>query len=132
MTLIEPISTDQAPLPAGHYVQALGYRELVFVSGQLGLRPNGEHTFEQPFEDQARQAIANLLKILDAAGSAPDRVLKITAYIVGVENWPVFNRVYADAFGKARPARSIVPVPNLHYGYLVELDAIAVRVDRHT
>ena len=50
----------------------------------------------------------------------------VTAYIVGVENWPRFNGVYAAKLGEARPARTVVPVPELHYGYLVEIDAVAL------
>jgi enamine deaminase RidA (YjgF/YER057c/UK114 family) len=49
----------------------------------------------------------------------------VTAYLVGVENWPRFNAIYAEVMGAARPARSVVPVPELHHGYLVEIDAIA-------
>ena len=51
----------------------------------------------------------------------------MTAYIVGVENWPAFNRVYTEAFGNAKPARTVVPVAELHHGYLVEIEAIGVR-----
>jgi enamine deaminase RidA (YjgF/YER057c/UK114 family) len=53
----------------------------------------------------------------------------VTAYIVGVENWPLFNRVYADVFGDAWPARSVVPVSELHHGYLIEVEAIVARPD---
>jgi reactive intermediate/imine deaminase len=124
---LDRISTSQAPTPAGHYEQATAFGDLVFISGQLPLSPDGTHHEREDFETQARRALANMLAIVRAAGSAPDRVLKVTAYIVGVEHWPLFNRVYAEAFGDARPARSVVPVPELHYGYLIELDAIAIR-----
>jgi 2-iminobutanoate/2-iminopropanoate deaminase len=80
-----------------------------------------------PFEAQARQALGNLLAIVDGAGLDRDRIAKVTAYLVGVEHWPAFNAIYAEAFGKHRPARSVVPVPALHHGYLIELEAIAVR-----
>ena len=78
------------------------------------------------FETQARQSISNMLAILTAAGGAPDRLARVTAYIVGVENWPLFNTIYAQMLPDARPARTVVPVPELHYGFLVELDAIAI------
>ena len=68
-----------------------------------------------------------MLEILRAAGSSPQQLLKVTAYIVGVANWPRFNAVYASMLQDACPARTVVPVPELHYGYLVEIDAIAVR-----
>ena len=53
--------------------------------------------------------------------------MRVTAYVVGIENWPVFDRIYAELFGEARPARAVVPVPELHHGYLVEIEAVAAR-----
>ena len=124
---IETIATDAAPPPGGHYAQATASGDLLFVAGQLPVRPDGTHTTDLPFEEQARQALANLLAIVRAGGSGPERVLKVNVYIAGIEHWPAFNRVYAELFGDARPARAVVPVPELHFGYLVEVDAIAAR-----
>lgn len=119
------VFTNKAPTPAGHYVQAKVHNSLVYISGQLPVLADGTHANEVSFEDQSRQAINNLLAVLEAAGSSPEQLIKVTAYIVSIENWPKFNAVYADILGDARPARAIVPVPELHYGYLVEIDAIA-------
>lgn len=127
MSALETILSPEVPVPAGHYSQAVAYKDLVFVSGQLAPRRDGSHTADQPFAVQARQALANLLAILAAAGCGPQDVVKVTAYLVGGGNWPEFNRIYAEAFGAHRPARSVVPVPELHYGYLIEIEAIAVR-----
>lgn len=124
---IEAVSTDRAPAPSGHYAQAVAWRDLVFVSGQLAANPDGTHAADAPFEAQARQALQHVLAILAAAGCGPKHVLKVTAFIVGVAHWPAFNRVYAEIFGEARPARSVVPVPELHHGYLIEIEAIAAR-----
>src|ERR1700704_6835837 len=110
---IEVTFTDAAPKPAGHYSQACAYGGLVFVSGQLPVSLEGKVLADKSFEDQVRQALVNLLSIVKVAGSGPDRVLKVTAYIVGVENWPVFNANYADIFGEARPSRAVVPVTAL-------------------
>lgn len=123
--VVEVVVTNQAPAPAGHYVQGTICNGVLYVSGQLPVRPDGVHAPEAPFEDQVRQVLGNLLAVVNAAGSSPERILKVTAYIVGVENWPRFNAVYASVLGDARPARSVVPVPELHYGYLIEIDAIA-------
>jgi 2-iminobutanoate/2-iminopropanoate deaminase len=112
--------------PGGHYSHAVRFGDLVLTSGQLGVRPDGTHTADLPFEDQARQAIGNMLAALRAAGAEPSDILKVTAYIVGVDHWPRFNAMYAEMMGDARPARTVVPVPELHYGYLVEVDAVAV------
>ena len=119
------ITADALPRPGGHYSHAVSFGDLVFVSGQLAMRPDGSHTAHLPFEDQVRQALENVLAVLRSAGATEDDVLKITAYIVDVERWPRFNAIYAEIMGNARPARTVVPVPQLHYGYLVEIDAVA-------
>jgi len=122
---ISRIETKNAPAAGGHYSQAVKHNGLIYVSGQLPVQLGAAHDTEAAFEDQARLALANLLAILDAAGSTPGHLLKVTAYIVGIENWPRFNAVYSEILGDIKPARSIVPVPELHYGYLVEIDALA-------
>lgn len=124
-TPIERILTQEAPAPGGHYSQAIRHGGLIYVSGQLPLRPDGTLKPDAGFEEQAQAALDNLFAILRVANSDPQRLLKVTAYIVGVENWPRFDAIYAAALGEARPARSVVPVQELHYGCLIEIDAIA-------
>ena len=104
MTTIDRITTPNAPKPAGHYSQACGYGDLIFVSGQLPVSLEGKARADLGVEEQVRLALGNMLAIVNAGGSDPDRVLKVTAFIVGVENWPVFNRVYAELFGDSRPS----------------------------
>jgi 2-iminobutanoate/2-iminopropanoate deaminase len=122
---VTPISTPNAPAAGGHYAQAVRHAGLVYISGQLPVAQNGDHHPEAGFDDQARLAIRNLIAVAEAAGSSAEALLKVTVYIVGIANWPRFNAVYAEMLGDIRPARSIVPVPELHHGYLVEIDAIA-------
>ena len=122
----QPILTGTAPAPAGAYSQAVRSGDTLYISGQLPIRPDKSPLPDMGFAAQAEQAIANMLAILESAGGAPDDLCRVTAYIVGVENWPEFNGVYAGMLGEARPARTVVPVPELHYGYLVEVDAVAV------
>jgi len=126
----EIISTDTAPAPAGAYSQGLQTGQTLYISGQLPIRPDKAPLDDNSFDGQARQAIANLLAVLAAAGGKPEDLDRVTAYIVGVENWPEFNRVYETMLDGARPARTVVPVPELHYGYLVEVDGIATLPDR--
>lgn len=124
---VETLVPESLAKPGGHYSHATRCGDMIFTAGQLGIRPDGSHTADLGFDDQVRQALANVLAALRAAGAEPSDVLKITAYIVGVENWPRFNAIYAEVMGELRPARTVVPVPELHYGYLVEIDATAVR-----
>ncbi|TSE12153.1 RidA family protein [Mesorhizobium intechi] len=119
------ILAEDAPAPAGHYSQAVRSGNSLYISGQLPIKADKAPLADTSFEIQARLTIANMLAILEAAGGKPDDICRVTAYIVGVQNWPEFNRIYGEMLGKARPARTVVPVPELHYGYLVEIDAIA-------
>lgn len=127
MNELRPVSTDQAPRPGGHYSQAVDAGNLIFVSGQLPITTSGVIASNSTFEEQVRLALSNVLSILKAAGSDRDALVKVTAYIVGISNWAEFNRVYGELVGPAKPARTVVPVPELHHGCLVEIDAIAVR-----
>ncbi|MGL4727591.1 MAG: RidA family protein [Bosea sp. (in: a-proteobacteria)] len=122
---VTPITAPDVPAPRGHYSHAVKANGFLFVSGQLGVREDGSHTADQPFETQARQTLDNLMRILKAAGCGPADVAKVTVYIVGMEHWALFNALYAEVFGAHRPARAVVPVNPLNYGYLVEVEAIA-------
>ena len=119
------ISTLAAPAARGHYSQAIVHAGLVYIAGQLPIVPGEPDAKLAEFEAQARQVIANVIAIAEAAGSSADRLLKVTVYIADVAHWPAFNTVYAQMLGSHRPARTVVPVAQLHYGYLVEMDAIA-------
>ncbi|WP_455825945.1 RidA family protein [Pseudomonas graminis] len=114
-----------AAAPGGHYSQALAHGGVLYVSGQLPVRANGEHSSDQPFEVQASIALDNLVAILAAAGLGPHDLLKVTVYVVGIEHWPAFDRIYAQYLGDHKPARAVVPVPVLHHGYLIEIEAVA-------
>ena len=119
------VATTSAPEARGHYSQAIVHDGLVYVAGQLPIVPGDPERRLAGFEEQAERVIDNVLAILAEAGSGPERVLRSTVYIADVAHWPAFNAVYARKFGEHRPARTVVPVAALHYGYLVEMDAIA-------
>ncbi|MBI6910338.1 RidA family protein [Pseudomonas palleroniana] len=121
---IELIHTTNAAAPGGHYSQAVLHQGVLYVSGQLPVRANGEHSADQPFEVQASIALDNLMAILSAAGRSASDLLKVTVYVVGVEHWAAFDRVYARYLGEHRPARAVVPVAGLHHGYLIEIEAM--------
>jgi 2-iminobutanoate/2-iminopropanoate deaminase len=124
---IERLAPDTVATPGGHYSPGVAFGDLVFISGQLPIAADGTHLNTAPFEEQVRQTLANVLAIARTAGAGPEDILKVTVFLVGVENWPAFNRIYAEIFGGAKPARSVVPVPALHHDYLVEIEAIAAR-----
>jgi len=125
-TRVEYVRTAQAPTPGGHYSQATMGNGHVYISGQLPIDQDSNPRSDLVFEEQARLAIGNMLAILRETGAHPQHLLRVTAYIVGIENWPCFNAAYADLLPEVKPARTVVPVSELHHGCLIELDAIAL------
>ena len=111
--------------PGGHYSHAAVAGGLVFVAGQLPIAPDGRKLGDQPFELQARQVLANVRAALEGAGSSLDRLVQVRVYLADLAHWPAFNILYAEWIGAHRPARAVVPVPALHFGLLLEVEAVA-------
>ena len=109
------ISTQNAPLPAGHYSQAIVHGHLVFVSGQLPVDPQTGEKRLGSIEEQTEQALKNLSAILEAAGSGINQVLKTTVYVSDIALWDRVNAVYSKFFHEHRPARAVVPTKELHF-----------------
>jgi len=119
------ISTSNAPKPGGHYSQAVVYDGLVYVSGILPVHPEIHEKETGSIVDQTRLVLHNLSAILEAAGSDLNHVIKTTIYVSDIDLWGDVNQVYAQVFGDHRPARAVVPVPILHHGFKIEIEAVA-------
>ena len=119
------IETRDAPGAAGHYSQAIVHNGVVYVAGQLPIDPANRDRPVGSIEEQTEQTLRNVEAILKAAGSGLDRVLQMTIYISDISLWGGVNVAYARVMGAHRPARAVVPVNELHYGYQIEIQAIA-------
>ena len=115
------------PAPLGHYSPAAAFGDLIYISGQLPDVPQGGSV---GFEAQVKSAMQKVFSALASAGGEPKHIIKVTAYVVGVHHWASFNDTYANMMGEHRPARAVVPVPELHHGCLVEIEAVAIRPGR--
>jgi 2-iminobutanoate/2-iminopropanoate deaminase len=122
---IRTIQTEKAPIPAGHYSQAIVYNGLVFVAGQLAIDPQTGERKLGSIEEQTEQALKNVSEILKAAGSDLKLVLKMTVFVTDIGLWERVNEVYSRVMGEHRPARAVIPTRDLHHGFLIEIDAIA-------
>ncbi len=120
-----PVVTRDAPSAAGHYSQAIVHNGLVFVAGQLPIDPQDRNKPVGSIEEQTERTLRNVEAILIAAGSGLERVLQMTIYISDIELWGGVNGAYARVMGAHKPARAVVPVKDLHYGYQIEIQAIA-------
>ena len=125
MTTREPISTDAAPAAAGPYSQAIRAGDLVFTAGQLGIDPATGALVGNDVASQARQALANLAAILEAAGSGLDRLVKVTVFLAEIGDWPAVNAVYGRLGPEPYPARSAFAVKALPLGARIEIEAVA-------
>ena len=119
------VSTENAPKPAGHYSQAVVHDNIVYVSGQLPIDPETGEKRIGSIEEQTEQALKNLFEILKAAGSDINQVIKTTVYVSDIELWDRVNAVYSEFFGDHRPARAVVPTTKLHFGFQIEIEAVA-------
>ncbi|MEJ2541753.1 MAG: Rid family hydrolase [Gemmatimonadota bacterium] len=123
--MIEPVHTPDAPRPAGHYSQAVVHAGTVYVAGMLPVDPGDPEAPLGDIGDQTRRVLANLARVLEAAGSGLDRLLQVTVYVTDLGSWTEVNAVFAEVLGPHRPARAVVPVLPLKRGAGLELMAIA-------
>lgn len=109
----------------GHYSPGIISRGMLYVSGQLSLDPDTRQLPEGGAEAHARQALANLDRVLREAAATREQVVLCRVYVADMSMWDMINRVYGEFFGSHRPARVVVPAPGLHFGCLVEIEAVA-------
>jgi 2-iminobutanoate/2-iminopropanoate deaminase len=122
------ISTGGAPAAIGPYSQGIRSGDMLFCSGQLGLDPvSGE--LADGVEAQAERALRNLASVLDAGGLSFDDVVKTTIFLADIADFAAVNEVYHRHMPDPPPARSTVQVAALPKGGLVEIEAIARRVE---
>jgi 2-iminobutanoate/2-iminopropanoate deaminase len=124
----EAVRTEAAPAPfqGAPYSQAIRANGLVFVSGQLSLRPDHAEIVGKGIAEQTELVFANLRAILEEAGSGLDRLVKTTVYLTDLGDFAGMNEVYARHVGATPPARATIEVSALPSGAKVEIEAIAL------
>lgn len=119
------VSTDQAPAAIGPYSQAIIHNGMVFCSGQISLTAEGAGPIGDTVEEQTVQVMKNVKAVLAAAGSDLSKVIKTTIFLTDMGDFQAVNKVYGEAFGDHRPARSTVAVSALPKGVKVEIEVLA-------
>ena len=122
---IEPVQPAGMAPPGGHYSPGVAAGGLLFVSGQLPIAPDGTRLTGADFAAQARQALDNVDAVLRARDLTRARLVQVRVYLVDLADWGPFNALYAEWIGAHRPARAVVPVPALHFGLRLEIEAVA-------
>jgi 2-iminobutanoate/2-iminopropanoate deaminase len=120
------VRTEAAPAPfqGAPYSQAIRAGGFVFVSGQLGLKPDDE-SIGGGIVEQTEQIFRNLRAILEEAGSGLDSLVKTTVFLIDLDDFGAMNEVYANHVGSSPPARATVQVAALPSGARIEIEAIA-------
>lgn len=125
MSAIRTVNAAGIAPPAGHYSHAALHNGVADIAGLLPHVPGQAAPKPGTIEEQVRQVLANLDTVLKSVGSDRTRVLRVTAFVSDVSHWPTVNRVWAEFFGEHKPARCVVPVNELHYGYAIEIETTA-------
>ena len=117
------IRTDRAPAGTGAYSQAIRAGEFVFISGQGPLEPGTLEVVGTSVEQQTEATLRNLEAIAVAAGGSLDDVVKVSAFLASIEDFPTFNATYERVFStEPRPARTTTGAELRDI--LVEIDAV--------
>ena len=123
----EIVRTEGAPAPfqGAPYSQAVKVGGLVFVAGQVGVRPGEKQMVGTSIAEQTEQVMQNLAAILEAAGSGMERLVKTSVFLQSLDDFEGMNEVYARHVGERPPARSTFEVAKLPAGAVVEIEAVA-------
>lgn len=122
----EMVQTDKAPKAIGPYQQAIKADGFIYTAGQIPIDPKTANLVEGDISAQTRQVLENLKAVLEAGGSALDRVVKATVFLKNMADFAAMNEVYAQYLGSAKPARSTVAVAELPRGAMIEIDLVAL------
>jgi 2-iminobutanoate/2-iminopropanoate deaminase len=117
---LEPATSAQP------YSDAVWQQDLVFLSGRVGLGGDGA-LVSGGIAEETTQALSNIAKVLELAGLTLDNVLRVTVYLLTMDDYAEMNRVYTAAFAKPLPARTCVAVAGLPLGARVEIEVTARR-----
>lgn len=119
------ISTERAPKAIGPYSQAVGFGNLLFLSGQIAIDPDTNILIEGNVEEQSRQVLKNIHAVLEAANLSLDNVVKTTIFLSNINDFARVNDIYAEFFSENPPARSTVEVSRLPKNVDIEIEVIA-------
>jgi 2-iminobutanoate/2-iminopropanoate deaminase len=125
----QAVRTESAPAPfqGAPYSQGIVAGDLVFVSGQLGIDPEGGHVVEGGIVEQTERTMRNLAAILAEAGCSLDDVLMTSIFLIDLDDFQAMNEVYSRHLTEPYPARATVEIGSLPSGARIEIAVVAKR-----
>lgn len=122
---MEFISPDFKGKNKGHYSPGVVSKGMLYISGQLSMDMNTRGIPSGGIGEHTLMALNNVDHVLREAGLTRKDVVQCRVYVSDIDEWDQVNQVYQEFFGEHRPARVVIPVPKLHFGCLVEIEAVA-------
>lgn len=93
--------------PYSPVLEITGIHKLVVISGQAPLDMEG-NVIGDTIEEQTIKTLENCKAQLEKAGCTFDDVFKVNAFMADLDEWPRFNKVYAEIMGTPFPVRTVV------------------------
>lgn len=121
---MEKISTKKAPKAIGPYSHAIKAGSFIFCSGQIAINPKTNEFKPGTIIEETTRVIENLKAVLEQANSGLEKTIKVTVYLLNIDNFTEMNKVYEKYFLN-KPARSTIEVSKLPKGAKIEIDVIA-------
>ena len=125
MTAHQPIHSNEAPNAIGPYSQAVRVGDTVYLSGQIPLDPQTMELVEGDIGARARRVFDNLTAVMQEASGSLSDIVKLTIYLVDLEQFGQVNEVMAEYFDAPFPSRATVAVAALPKGAPIEVEAVA-------
>ena len=122
MTAHQPIHSNEAPNAIGPYSQAVRVGDTVYLSGQIPLDPQTMEVVEGDIGARARRVFDNLAAVMQEAGGSLSDIVKLTIYLVDLEQFGQVNEVMAEYFDAPFPSRATVAVAALPKGAPIEVE----------
>ncbi|AML49707.1 reactive intermediate/imine deaminase [Coxiella burnetii] len=120
------IGTNKAPRAIGTYSQAVKAGNTVYFSGQIPLEPETMEIISGDFKDHVHRVFKNIAAIAEAAGGSLAQIVKLTIYLIDMENFHLVNEVMKHYYEEPYPARAVIAVKQLPKNALIEIDAVMV------
>lgn len=119
------IETPNAPEAVGPYSQAVRYKDMLYLSGQLCINPETGEYDRESVAAQTRRCMENIRAILGAVGATMENILKCTVFLSSMDHFREMNQVYGEYFKDPPPARITVASAGIYDGLDVEIDVVA-------
>ena len=135
---MEYLNAPEAPKPLGNYSHAIGYGDLIFVSGiasrdwvtdkvpGLVMDENGKK-LKYDIRAETQATLENIKKILVSAGSSMEKILDVSVYLLDMKDFAAYNEVYSEYFSQHKPARTTIAAAGLPGNIAIEMKVVAVR-----